>query len=103
MAATPAAYPSCDHQLLALGFLDALRSTGEPVEWVGTWWTAPDGQLPDLADSFHRFGDGQRAAEFAEQRTLLSLGLQDGRLLFTALRSLDVGAAPHLLTVTPIR
>lgn len=103
MAATPAAYPGYDAQLLALGFLDALRRTGDPVDWVGIWWSAPNGQLPDLADSLHRFGTGQRTAEFADQRVLLSLGLQDGRLAFTALRSVDIGAASHLLPVTPIR
>lgn len=100
-AATPVAYPGSDAGSYALGFLDALRATGNPTDWVGSWLTAPDGQLPDLAVSLQRFDDGQRVAEFAEQRVLLSCGAQEGRLAFTALRALDIGTAPEVLPLTP--
>lgn len=99
-AAAPMTYPSRDAGSYALGFLDALRATGQATDWIGTWFTAPDDHVPDLAVSLQRFDDGQRTAEFSEQRVLLSFGAQEGRLTFTALRALDMDLVPEVLTVT---
>ena len=94
--------PGVDADSYGLGALDACRALDARTDWVGCWLTAPDGRPPTLADALNRFDDGQLTAVFAEQRILLTVGTEDGRLEFLALRALDIDLSPEILPVALI-
>lgn len=58
-----------------LGWTDALRATRpEPLEWVGTWLSCPDAQMPTSATQARLIGQARNEPWGKDALTLLFIG-----------------------------